>query len=78
MEVKLTGKELIETLNKNFIGKRVGFAVNGVFWSGELEILEVKEFCTSYESKGVHFYIFNHEEYFYSFEHKAFLKIEEV
>ena len=77
-KVKLTGKELIETLNKDFIGKFLSFDVNNVFWTSTLELKEKREFGTVYKAKGVCFYIIEEKEYFYSFEHEAFLTIKEV
>lgn len=77
MKIKLTGKELIETLNKNFIGEFVNLDVNDVFWSGILAMREKRDFGTVYTAKGVTFYIFEDKEYFCN-ESKFGLEIKEV
>lgn len=76
MEVKLTGKELIETLN-NFVGRFVWFDINNVFWSGTLNIEENRDLGTVFIANKVRFYIFKGKTYRYSFDEWK-LTIEEV
>lgn len=74
--IKLKGNELIEILNEKFIGKSMCLCVNGVTWSGELEIKKVDSFGIYYSANNVSFYIYKFEEY--SYEYEDYLGMREV
>lgn len=61
----LKGEELIEILNKKFIGKHLVFCINGVIWRGKLDINGIDNLGTTYTAKDVTFLIYKTREYLF-------------